>query len=82
MPKIPRGLSGRQLTRLLEDIGYTISRQHGSHIRVEATFAKGVHRLTIPDHDVVKIGTLNAILAEVANAAGLTKGELATRLFG
>ena len=82
MHRIPRDLSGRELCRLLEDLGYEVTRQHGSHVRLEATNPHGKHRLTVPDHGFVKIGTLNSILTDVAQAMGMTKAELATRIFG
>jgi hypothetical protein len=39
------------------------------------------HHLTIPDHAPIKIGTLNAILRELADANGLDRDELLRRLF-
>ena len=81
MPKIPRDLSGRELCQLLERFGYQMTRQQGSHIRLEATLVTGTHRLTVPNHDSIKIGTLNGILADVAGVIGITKSELADRLF-
>lgn len=55
--KLPRAISGRQLARRLERLGYAIDRQRGSHIRLQSE-ACGGHKLTIPDHDPIKIGTL------------------------
>jgi predicted RNA binding protein YcfA (HicA-like mRNA interferase family) len=81
MPRIPRDLSGRELCKLLERLGYVVTRQQGSHIRIDATNPNGSHRLTIPNHDSIKIGTLNSILTDVAGAIGITKSELADRLF-
>ena len=31
------------------------------------------HHLTVPDHDPIKIGTLNNILTDVASAVGITR---------
>jgi predicted RNA binding protein YcfA (HicA-like mRNA interferase family) len=81
MPRIPRDLSARDLCRLLELLGYAVTRQHGSHIRLEATHPSGTHRLTVPNHDSIKIGTLNHILADVAGVTGITKSELVEQLF-
>lgn len=39
------------------------------------------HHLTVPDHDPIKIGTLNNILTDVASAVGITKTVLVNRLF-
>ncbi len=81
MPKIPRSLSGRDLCRCLEVLGYSISRQSGSHIRISAVTTCGPHSMTIPDHESIKIGTLNSILAEVASTHRIPKNELIARLF-
>ena len=81
MPRIPRDLSARDLCKLLSTFGYQIKRQSGSHIRMIAEHAGATHRLTVPDHDQIKIGTLNNILADVANAVGVSKRELISRLF-
>ena len=66
--KIPRDLSGIELIKHLKPYGYVITRQSGSH--------------TIPYHDPLKIGTLSAILAEVASHFGITRDELIQKLFG
>ena len=81
MPRIPRDLSGREVCRLLERFGYEVTRQQGSHIRLEAAHATGTHRLTVPNHDSLKIGTLNSILTDVAGVVGITKSELVEQLF-
>jgi predicted RNA binding protein YcfA (HicA-like mRNA interferase family) len=79
--KLPRDLSGRDLARLLGRLGYAVTRQTGSHMRL-TTQAGGEHHLTIPDHDSLRLGTLSSILNAVAEHAGLTREELAQRLFG
>jgi hypothetical protein len=48
---------------------------------LEATHPNGAHRLTVPNHDSIKIGTLNSIPADVAGVIGGTKSELVDRLF-
>jgi predicted RNA binding protein YcfA (HicA-like mRNA interferase family) len=79
--RLPRDLSGRDLARLLEPLGYRISRQRGSHLRL-TTQQGGEHHLTIPDHDALRVGTLAAILDEVAKHVGTDRNELVTRIFG
>jgi hypothetical protein len=37
--------------------------------------------VTIPRHDPLRIGTLSAILVDVAQHFGMTRDELARRLF-
>ncbi len=57
---LPRDLTGLQLVKHLTVLGYEVTRQSGSHIRV-TTLQQGEHHLTIPAHDPLKIGTLSAI---------------------
>jgi len=40
----------------------------------------GQHHITIPNHDPLKIGTLNAILTDVAQHLGVSKQKLIERL--
>lgn len=79
--KIPRDLDYQEIIRLLAPLGYSITRQTGSHIRL-TTEQKGVHHITIPAHRPVKIGTLNSILVSIAGHFGYTKNELMEKLFG
>lgn len=78
--KMPRDISGSELTRLLKKFGYTSVRQTGSHIRL-TTFQNGEHHLTIPQHDTLKIGTLSAILSDVADHFEINKQDLINQLF-
>jgi predicted RNA binding protein YcfA (HicA-like mRNA interferase family) len=80
MKKIPRDLSGRALIKKLENLGYLQTRQVGSHIRL-TTEEKGIHHITIPEHDPIKIGTLSNILKDIASHYEITKEELINRLF-
>ena len=78
--KLPRDLSGTQLAKHLGRVGYQVTRQTGSHIRL--TIDNPVqHHITIPAHDALKVGTLGAILVEVATHLKLTRDELLERLF-
>ncbi len=78
--KLPRDISGNQLIRLLKPLGYIISRQTGSHIRL-STEQNGQHNITIPQHHPLKIGTLAALLADIALHFNLSKNELIEILF-
>ena len=64
--KLPRDLSGQDLVKALKILGYEVSHQTGSHIRLTIQ-EKGEHHITIPAHNPLKVGTLNAILKNVAN---------------
>jgi predicted RNA binding protein YcfA (HicA-like mRNA interferase family) len=78
--RLPRDLSGAQLIRALAGLGYLSNRQTGSHVRLTCE-APSQHHITVPLHDPLRIGTLAAILAEVAEVHGLTREELLQRLF-
>lgn len=79
--RIPRDLSGADLVRHLGRLGYTVTRQTGSHIRLTShSQTLGQHHVTIPNHDPLRIGTLAAILDSVAAHHGLTRGDLLKRL--
>ena len=79
--KLPRDLSGRELAKALNRLGYVVSHQTGSHRRL-TTQLSGEHHITIPDHDSLRIGTLSGILREVETHVGLSREELLARLFG
>jgi predicted RNA binding protein YcfA (HicA-like mRNA interferase family) len=78
--RLPRDLSGEDLIRRLALLGYRVTRQTGSHVRLTCP-APLEHHVTIPRHDPLRIGTLAAILAEVAAAHSLTRDRLLARLF-
>lgn len=63
--RLPRDISGTGLIKSLKKLGYLPSRQVGSHIRL-TTEQNGVHHITIPNHDPIKIGTLSAIIGDIA----------------
>jgi len=79
--KLPRNLSGAQLIKALEKLGYQATRQTGSHVRLTSLLSKE-HHLTVPLHDPLRIGTLAVILADVATRQGMTREVLIVRLFG
>ena len=64
--KVPRDLSGAQLIKVLcRDWGYRQVNQEGSHVILQ-TETPGHQRLAVPNHNPLRIGTLNAILRAVA----------------
>jgi len=74
--RIPRDLSGRDLIRLLcKDWGYRAIHQVGSHVILE-TDEPSHHRLAVPDHRVLRIGTLNGILRVVAAHKGVSREDI------
>lgn len=80
--RLPRDLSGHELVRLLRRYGYEPTRQVGSHIRLQSTLRGHAHHLTIPDHRSLRLGTLSAILLDVANYLNKERSELEQELFG
>lgn len=79
--KLPRDASGRQVMAALErSFGYRVVHREGSHAILQ-TDSPRPHRLSVPDHKVLRIGTLNAILRAVARAQGMSKQEVADKLF-
>ncbi|MBI5660497.1 MAG: type II toxin-antitoxin system HicA family toxin [Nitrosomonadales bacterium] len=79
--KLPRNLSGEQLINALNHMGYQTTRQTGSHVRLSGKFPEE-HPLAVPLHDPLRVGTLAAILSDVATHHGVTRDALATKLFG
>jgi len=78
--KLPRDLSGSELIKLLsKHYGYGRVNQEGSHVILETNTPRK-HRISIPDHSVLRIGTLNAILKAVAKAQGVEKESILQQL--
>lgn len=64
--KLPRDVSGSHLADVLcRRWEYTRVHQVGSHIILE-TSEPGHHRIAIPDHHPLRLGTFNSILRAVA----------------
>ncbi len=78
--KLPRDLSGEDLARKLSAFGYRLTRQTGGHLRL-TTQDRGEHHITIPRHSPLRVGTLAAVLADVAKHFELSRDEVAERLF-
>jgi predicted RNA binding protein YcfA (HicA-like mRNA interferase family) len=77
--RFPRNISAQQLITALKKLGYEETRRKGSYIRL-TTLLDGTHHETIPNHDPIKIGTLQAILKSIASHHHLTVQELIQRL--
>jgi predicted RNA binding protein YcfA (HicA-like mRNA interferase family) len=68
--KLPTDLSGQELRRALERIGFVYQRQKGSHMVLRREDPSS--RVVIPDHKTLRPGTLRQILHE----AGITVEQL------
>ncbi|CAN5886414.1 type II toxin-antitoxin system HicA family toxin [soil metagenome] len=69
MAKLPI-VSGRDVVRVLEKLGYVLDRQKGSHMILRQSTSP-YRRLTVPDHNEIAKGTLRAMIRQ----AGLTVEE-------
>lgn len=80
--KLPRDLSGADFAKALRVYGYAVTRQTGSHIRLTSSFKDSEHHITIPAHKTLKVGTVSAILGEVASYLEIDRESLLTTLLG
>jgi len=69
MPKLPT-VSGKKVVKALGKLGFELDHQTGSHLILREK-RKPHRRITVPNHDPLAKGTLNAILKQ----AGLTRDE-------
>ena len=77
--KLPRDVSADALVKALRILGYTVTRQKGSHLRV-TTQLGGEHHEVVPRHNPIRIGTLHSILTSVAQHHQMSVEELVRRL--
>lgn len=77
--KFPRGVAAERLIRCLEQVGYEVIRQKGSHVRLRHP-GPPAHMITVPLHNPLKTGTLRGILAEVAFMRSVTVESLSELL--
>ena len=59
--KLPQ-ISGKELIKKLMNLGFVVVRQRESHIRLEKNTREKTIKITIPNHPVLKKGTLNQII--------------------
>ncbi len=78
--RIPRDIGGEDLISLLRRYGYESTRQTGSHIRI-TTSLNGEHHVTIPRHKPLRVGTLQAILRDIAGHLNMDWRAFAEELF-
>jgi len=63
MPKLPH-LSGREIIRALEQLGFVQVRQRGSHVVMKKSIPEGSIGCVVPLHGEVALGTLRSILKQ------------------
>jgi predicted RNA binding protein YcfA (HicA-like mRNA interferase family) len=78
--RLPRAISANELIKGLERVGYAVTRQKGSHVRL-TTQRNGEHHVTVPGHEALKLGTLAGILADVGEHLRLDRETLLDEMF-
>lgn len=63
MPKLP-AISGEKAVKCFEKLGYEVSRQKGSHIRMHHKYDKKKKPLTIPKHRELGRGLLRKLIRD------------------
>ncbi len=78
--RLPRDVSGERLVEALcRRWRYSTAHQSGSHIIIE-TGEPSHQRIAVPNHNTLRIGTLNSILRAVSNHKGATRDEIVATL--
>jgi predicted RNA binding protein YcfA (HicA-like mRNA interferase family) len=74
--KLPRNLSGEDLVKhLCKCWGYRRIHQVGSHVVLQ-TEQPEPHRIAVPAHTPLKIGTLNGIVSSIAAHKSASKEDI------
>ena len=68
--KLPQ-ISGKEVIKILCRNGFVVVRQKGSHVRLEKNTPEGTIKLTVPNHPVLKKGTLH----QIVKASGLKEED-------
>jgi len=63
VPELPR-VSGAEVIRALERLGFTRARQRGSHVVLKRRTAQGEVGCVVPLHREVAVGTLRGLLRQ------------------
>jgi len=59
-----RVLSGQDVCRILEQHGFQVVRQRGSHIVMQRRSDLGAMTVPVPDHPEIRLGTLQSIIRQ------------------
>jgi predicted RNA binding protein YcfA (HicA-like mRNA interferase family) len=74
--RLPRNVSGQQLAAALcRHWNYVLVHQRGSHVILQ-TDDPSHHRVAVPAHDALRIGTLNNILRAIAEHKGASRDDI------
>ena len=66
-----RVLSGKEVCAILAKHGFIEVRRRGSHIVMQKKLPQGTITVPVPDHDEIRIGTLQSIIRQ----SGLPRTE-------
>ncbi|MCP4658718.1 MAG: addiction module toxin, HicA family [bacterium] len=78
--RIPRDISGDSLIKsLCRSWGYRQVHQVGSHVILD-TVEPSHHRIAVPAHKSLRVGTLNSLLRDVARHKGVSRDEVLASL--
>jgi len=66
-----RVLSGKEVCSILATHGFIEVRRRGSHIVMQKKLSQGTITVPVPDHDEMRIGTLQSIIRQ----SGLPRSE-------
>ncbi len=61
MPNLKRQ-SGKDIIKELEVLGFSVTRQKGSHVRLSRFSVDGTDHISIPDHNELDRGTQKSII--------------------
>lgn len=73
--KLPRDVSGDELVKGLQRVGYQVTRQKADHVYM-TTQTRGEHHVSVPLHKPVKIGTFATIVTSVAAHLRIDRDQL------
>ncbi len=59
-----RVLSGKEVCAILAKYGFLEVRRRGSHIIMQKKLTKGTITVPVPDHNEIRIGTLQSIIRQ------------------
>ncbi len=79
--RLPRNVSGDDLIKRIDQYGYRVTRQTGSHVRLTRLTEDKEFHITIPKHKPLRVGTLNNILNDLSNHLEIDKDKLIETLF-
>ena len=65
MPRLVR-ISGGKLVKILQNLGFSVVRQRGSHVRMLKKQDSRNNYVTVPLHPIIDRGTLRSIIRSIS----------------